>query len=134
MQWYSIYVSKIIFIILKKIYTTSPAHQHCSLRFFFLLLLLFLKIQPRINPWLPCIPWRPWFFETLRSSPKHLYLFFVSSIVWLTKKGQILKGGSHSTWLCSMELSTQGYDILLGQGRYTTQCTVCIIHQSYFGV
>ena len=61
----------------------------------------------------------------------NIFCFFY---IMIDKKRSNLKGGSHSTWLCSTELSNQGYNILLGQGRYTTQCTVCIIHQSYFGV
>jgi hypothetical protein len=32
---------------------TSPSRIHCYF--------LFLKIQPRTKPWLPCLPWRPWY-------------------------------------------------------------------------
>ena len=33
---------------------TLPACRHCCHCF------LFLKIQPRTKPWLPCLLWRPW--------------------------------------------------------------------------
>ena len=39
---------------------TSPVRRHC--RF------LFLKIQPRTKPWLPCLPWQPCSIFTLDRS------------------------------------------------------------------
>ena len=50
---------------------TSPVRRLCRLHF------LFLKIQPRTKPWLPCLPLRPWCW---------LQWYFVIKIVLVIEK------------------------------------------------